>query len=261
MQRYVSTLVSVICSLSIEIHLSSYSPLLPPPFLLTIKDDTQYKYTFVQTGNAIVVTARTSPPSVQEHWKTCTGNITVDNAVVLRTDTGNILRATATDNCTVLPWGFGPAWCSSSAGSRCPHPTPSPPPPPPEPPTPKPGGPAVPGLIKKVHVVSMCHLDVGFTDTVAGVVLKYWYQYFPLATKTAAAMNVEGQPLRYVFTTHAWLVDLFFNCPPGIYEHPLPPGTQWDGDVGCPSKEQQATIEKAVRAGWITWHVRTHRSA
>ena len=30
--------------------------------------------------------------------------------------------------------------------------------------------PASPSSIKAVHMVSMCHLDVGFTDTVAGVV-------------------------------------------------------------------------------------------
>ncbi len=131
-----------------------------------------------------------------------------------------------------------------------------------------PGGPADPESIKTVHVVSMCHLDVGFTDTVAGVVTKYWHYYFPQAANTSSYLNVPGKPPQFVFTTHAWLLDMFFDCPVGGF---LPTtGTKWPMDlgphtpctqlgpgaceVGCPSDTLVATVTAAIKAGGITWH-------
>jgi hypothetical protein len=136
------------------------------------------------------------------------------------------------------------------------------------------GSPANPAEVKTVHVVSMCHLDVGFTDTIAGVVNKYWHLYFPQAANTSQRMNTPGAPPAFVFTTHAWLLDMFFDCPSGGF---LPTqGTSWAAiqpyreqrgtacdqfgfgpaacAVGCPSAALKATVERTIRAGGIAWH-------
>ena len=128
--------------------------------------------------------------------------------------------------------------------------------------------PASPASIKTVHMVSMCHLDVGFTDTVAGVVNKYWHSYFPQAANTSRLMNQQGKEKQFVFTTHAWLLDLFFDCPTTAFQPTV--GTRWFDvcgqpgdpsagvdsvcDVGCPSEELKQTVEDAIRAGGIAWH-------
>ena len=128
--------------------------------------------------------------------------------------------------------------------------------------------PADPSAIKTVHMVSMCHLDVGFTDTVAGIVNKYWHSYFWQAANTSRHMNTPGEDPRFVFTTHAWLLDLFFTCPRDAFQPTV--GTKWFDvcgqpgdpsfgvpgvcDVGCPSPELRSTVEQAIRAGGIAWH-------
>ena len=43
--------------------------------------------------------------------------------------------------------------------------------------------------VKRVLVMFKCHLDVGFTDTQAGVMKKYFDVYYPEAMKRAAAMR------------------------------------------------------------------------
>jgi hypothetical protein len=43
--------------------------------------------------------------------------------------------------------------------------------------------------VKRVLVMFKCHLDVGFTDTQAGVTKKYFEVYYPAAMKRAAAMR------------------------------------------------------------------------
>ena len=48
-------------------------------------------------------------------------------------------------------------------------------------------------------------LDVGFVDTQANVLRKYFDQYFPKAIQIAAALRQSGAG-RYVWTTGSWLV-------------------------------------------------------
>lgn len=128
--------------------------------------------------------------------------------------------------------------------------------------------PADPTEIKTVHMVSMCHLDIGFTDTVAGIVNKYWHSYLWQAANTSSHLNTPGESPRFVFTTHAWLLDMFFDCPSGAFRptvgtmwfevcgHPRDPSFGVPGvcDVGCPSPELRGAVEHAVRSGGITWH-------
>src|SRR5215469_6543089 len=59
--------------------------------------------------------------------------------------------------------------------------------------------------VKRVLFVSKCHLDVGFVDTQANVVRKYFDVYFPRAIEIAATMRREGND-RYVWTTGSWLL-------------------------------------------------------
>jgi Domain of unknown function (DUF5054) len=61
------------------------------------------------------------------------------------------------------------------------------------------------GDVKRVLVAFTCHLDVGFTDTQAAVLAKYFDQYYPAALKTAQAMRQSGED-RYVWSTGAWLL-------------------------------------------------------
>jgi len=54
--------------------------------------------------------------------------------------------------------------------------------------------------VKRVLVMFKCHLDVGFIDTQANVIRKYYDEYFPRAIEAAAAMRRSGSG-RYVWTT------------------------------------------------------------
>ena len=70
--------------------------------------------------------------------------------------------------------------------------------------------PAASPEVKRVMVIFMCHLDVGFTNTQAAVVAKYFDQYFPAAMKLAATMRGSGED-RYVWSTGSWLLYNYLN--------------------------------------------------
>jgi hypothetical protein len=95
---------------------------------------------------------------------------------------------------------------------------------------------AVPGEdsshVKRVLAVFKCHLDVGFTDTQANVVRKYFDQYFPQAIKTVASLRTAGQD-RYVWTTGSWL----------LYEY-----------LEQANAQDRRAMEQAIAAGDIAWH-------
>src|ERR1700730_13750626 len=59
--------------------------------------------------------------------------------------------------------------------------------------------------VKRVLVMFKCHLDVGFVDTQAAIIRKYFDVYFPLAIKTAESLRQSGED-RYVWTTGSWLL-------------------------------------------------------
>src|SRR5690348_5324056 len=65
---------------------------------------------------------------------------------------------------------------------------------------------AAPDLaIKRVLVMFKCHLDVGFVNTQANVVKRYFEEHFPHAIETAATARREGKD-RFVWTTGSWLI-------------------------------------------------------
>jgi hypothetical protein len=86
--------------------------------------------------------------------------------------------------------------------------------------------------VKRVLVMFKCHLDVGFIDTQANVVRKYFEQHFPRAIQTAAALRSQGGD-RYVWTTGSWLVYQYLEKRSG------------------PERQR---MEQAIRDGDIAWH-------
>ena len=88
-----------------------------------------------------------------------------------------------------------------------------------------------PGEVKRVLVVFMCHLDVGFTNTQAAVISEYFDQYFPAAMRVADTMRQSGED-RYVWTTGSWL----------LYEY-------LDHLVGA----ERTRAEQAVGRGDLAW--------
>jgi hypothetical protein len=86
--------------------------------------------------------------------------------------------------------------------------------------------------VRRVLVMFKCHLDVGFIDTQANIIKKYFEQYFPQAIETAAALRKQGND-RYVWTTGSWL----------IYQYLEQAG---------PAARQR--MEQAIRAGDLAWH-------
>ena len=89
-----------------------------------------------------------------------------------------------------------------------------------------------PAKVKRVLIVFKCHLDVGFTQTQAQVMRKYFDVYYPLAIQRAAEMRAAGSD-RYIWTTGSWL----------MYEYL---------DQATPA--QRKAMESAIAAGDVTWH-------
>ena len=86
--------------------------------------------------------------------------------------------------------------------------------------------------IKRVLVMFKCHLDVGFIDTQAAVIQKYFEQYFPRAIQIANTLRQAGEE-RYVWTTGSWL----------LYEYLEQAGA-----------EERKRMERAISEGDIAWH-------
>ena len=88
------------------------------------------------------------------------------------------------------------------------------------------------GPVKRVLLVTKCHLDVGFTETQAQVMRRYFDVYYPQAMKTAAALREAGGD-RYTWTTGSWL----------LYEY-----------LEQASGTQRTAMETAIARGDIAWH-------
>ncbi len=86
--------------------------------------------------------------------------------------------------------------------------------------------------VRQVLLVTLCHLDVGFSGTQASVLEEYFRLYYPEAIRRAAESRHRGQNL-YRWTTGAWL----------LYKY-----------LEQASAAQRKAVEQAVAAGDITWH-------
>ncbi len=86
--------------------------------------------------------------------------------------------------------------------------------------------------VKRVLATFKCHLDVGFDDTQANVMRRYFDRYFPQAIQTAAAMREAGAD-RYVWTTGSWLLYTYLEQA---------------------NAQDRRRMEQAIAAGDIAWH-------
>lgn len=86
--------------------------------------------------------------------------------------------------------------------------------------------------VKEVLVMFKCHLDVGFIDTQAAVIHKYFAEYYPRAIETADRLRAMGSD-RYVWTTGSWL----------LYEY-----------LEQAKGSELETMEQAIQRGDIAWH-------
>ena len=141
--------------------------------------------------------------------------------------------------------------------------------------------------IKTAHLVWMNHLDVGFTNLISSVMNDYFHIYFPRAINTSKALNVPGEQPVFVYTSHAYLLDMFLNCPArmglncttGAPKHlPVPVSVRrgappYEEEYGlevtpddnvncivCPNASLVADVIAAVEAGIITWHAYPHNA-
>ncbi len=89
-----------------------------------------------------------------------------------------------------------------------------------------------PADVKTVLVMFKCHFDLGFIDTQAGVMRKYFEEYYPHAIQIANRMRDSGED-RYVWTTGSWL----------LYEY-----------LEQADSERRNRMEQAVLEGSIAWH-------
>jgi hypothetical protein len=88
------------------------------------------------------------------------------------------------------------------------------------------------GSVKRVLVMFKCHLDVGFVDTQAAIIAKYFDVYYPRAIALAETMRNAGTD-RYVWTTGSWL----------LYSY-----------LSQAAPDQLKRMQNAVMRGDIAWH-------
>jgi hypothetical protein len=101
--------------------------------------------------------------------------------------------------------------------------------------------------LQKVHLLFMSHLDVGFTGLINDVHNSYLDTHYPRALALAAAMRANASSSdRFSYTTHPWLLSLYFNCPTNF--------TLSGVTLRCPNATQVATMRAAVAAGDIQFH-------
>jgi hypothetical protein len=86
--------------------------------------------------------------------------------------------------------------------------------------------------VKRVLVMFKCHLDVGFVDTQAAIIKKYFEVYFPQAIRLAAEQRAAGDE-HYVWTTGSWL----------IYQY-----------LEQATAAERKQMEEALARGDIAWH-------
>ena len=87
--------------------------------------------------------------------------------------------------------------------------------------------------ITKVYLISSCHLDLGFANSLVNIVNEYFDKHFPNAIKTSNILR-EFSKEQLVFTTHSYLVWLYLNCPITSGLH-------------CPSESDRSMVDFGFR--------------
>lgn len=86
--------------------------------------------------------------------------------------------------------------------------------------------------VEQVLVMFKCHLDVGFVDTQAAVIRKYFTRFYPQAIAIAESMRADGRP-QFVWTTGSWL----------LYRY-----------LEQANAHDRKRMEDAITRGDIAWH-------
>ncbi|MGH9623797.1 MAG: DUF5054 domain-containing protein [Bryobacteraceae bacterium] len=87
--------------------------------------------------------------------------------------------------------------------------------------------------VATVYVLTMCHLDIGFTDTERDVLLTYFDEYIPRAIRLAETLRRSPGEERYVWTLASWM----------IYQY-----------LEQASSKDRKRMENALASGDIAWH-------
>jgi len=94
--------------------------------------------------------------------------------------------------------------------------------------------------IKKVHIVYMAHLDVGYTvPSVKQNLQQYVQEYFPLAWNTSETLRARAGEESFAWTSHAWLIDALLRNQSGA----VPAGSDFI-----------SKLEASIQRGDTTWH-------
>lgn len=155
-------------------------------------------------------------------WSLGQGQLSADNSsAVITFDTGVTLHGNVSDGCTTIMWDNDSSWRKTTAGP------------------------------KKVHMVFMNHLDVGYNGIpgvgyINNILNIYFATYFPRAVAMAQAMHALNTTDRFVYTTHTWLVDLYIHCPANF--------TFSSVTLVCPSPADVQAMKDAIAAGDISFH-------
>eukprot|EP00656_Telonema_subtile_P005519 TRINITY_DN1250_c0_g2_i2.p1 TRINITY_DN1250_c0_g2~~TRINITY_DN1250_c0_g2_i2.p1 ORF type:complete len:838 (-),score=162.47 TRINITY_DN1250_c0_g2_i2:112-2625(-) len=102
-------------------------------------------------------------------------------------------------------------------------------------------------LITKVHLIQSCHLDLGFTDSSAGVINRYLTHHIPTAIASANAMRNNSNGWRVRFMAQSYYLSFYLDCPPHM-------------GFTCPTEEQKAALKRAISQGDIYWHAFPHNA-
>ena len=107
-------------------------------------------------------------------------------------------------------------------------------------------------FVKHVHVITSCHLDIGFKDTSANILNNYFDIFIPRAVEHGKLIRqnkfpdvFHGDRLDFMF--QSWVISMYLDCPINMGLH-------------CPSKENITATEEAIRKGDITWHAFPHNA-
>jgi len=112
--------------------------------------------------------------------------------------------------------------------------------------------------IKKVHMVFMNHLDVGYTKDINDIDNEYLHTYYTqvrnLALEMEAKPNAHGD--KFVYITHPWLISLFLDCPCTGSSNcsALSLNSRFAAPLRCPSSEELSNFTDSVRRGHFRWH-------
>ncbi|HKL73516.1 MAG TPA: DUF5054 domain-containing protein [Clostridia bacterium] len=87
--------------------------------------------------------------------------------------------------------------------------------------------------MKKIHLISKTHLDMGFTDYAHNIVNRYREEFIPNAVNMAEKLNEINSAKKFIWTTGSWLIaDSLQNA----------------------SDINKLKLDEAIKKGYITWH-------